>query len=483
LCWITSNLGADHEATAVNDATEASAGWYWQYKLKQGYKYDATRIPATTWDNWANAEVNWPSGEDPCTLELGTGWRIPTKTEWSNVDAANAWSLWTGPWNSGLSLHAAGELHEYDGMLQYRGIKGSYWSSSPLEETGPAAIQLAYSFCFSVSQSQMITNDASSGYSIRCIKQIPGIVTTSQVTNITTTTASSGGNVTFPSGIIAAERGVCWSTQQFPTIAGNHTSDGGGPGAFVSNITGLANYTKYYIRAYATTSGQMTVYGNELTFYSHLTDTSCGAPFTINHVAGAVAPVNKTVTYSMVNNVPGLPAKCWLASNLGANHQADSVNDATEASAGWYWQFNRKQGYKHDGTTRTPATTWITNINESTDWTASNDPCALELGSGWRIPTWDEWSSLDFTGGWTNWYGPWNSYLKLHAAGYLVYWGGTLSGRGSDGFYWSSTQNSSTTSWLLRFNYESCYTYLMGSSYLYGYENKPTGGSIRCIKD
>ena len=87
----------------------------------------------------------------------------------------------------------------------------------------------------------------------------------------------------------------------------------------------------------------------------------CGDPLTINHlVSGGVAPVDKTVTYGTVTNIPGETSKCWITSNLGADHQATAVNDATEASAGWYWQFNRKQGYKHDGTTRTPNTTWIT---------------------------------------------------------------------------------------------------------------------------
>ncbi len=82
---------------------------------------------------------------------------------------------------------------------------------------------------------------------------------------------------------------------------------------------------------------------------------SCGAStITINHAAGAVAPVTKTVTYGTVTNIPGETSKCWITSNLGADHQASAVSDATEASAGWYWQFNRKQGYKHDGTTKRP---------------------------------------------------------------------------------------------------------------------------------
>lgn len=80
----------------------------------------------------------------------------------------------------------------------------------------------------------------------------------------------------------------------------------------------------------------------------------CGNSITVSHVAGTVAPVSKTTTYGTVTNIPGETTKCWITSNLGADHQATSMGDATEASGGWYWQFNRKQGYKNDGTT-TPA--------------------------------------------------------------------------------------------------------------------------------
>ena len=201
----------------------------------------------------------------------------------------------------------------------------------------------------------------------------------------------------------------------------------------------------------------------------------CGSFFTINHVAGAVAPVDKTVNYGTVTNIPGEPSKCWITSNLGADHQASVVNDATEASAGWYWQFNRKQGYKHDGTNRTPNTTWITSIDEDLDWQLVNDPCALELGAGWRIPTATEWGNIDASGGWVYWYGPWNSDLKLHAAGYLqMGWGG-LDGRGTGGWYCSSTQSNTSDAYLLDFNSSTCL--------VHGYYGKAYGWAVRCLKE
>jgi len=201
---------------------------------------------------------------------------------------------------------------------------------------------------------------------------------------------------------------------------------------------------------------------------------SCGS-VTVNHIAGDIAPVAKTVTYGTVTNIPGETSKCWITSNLGADYQATAVDDATEASAGWYWQFNRKQGYKvTDAGTRTPNTNWITTISENSDWTAASDPCALTLGGSWRIPTKVEWTNVDVGGSWTDWLGPWNSGLKLHAAGYLFLSNGILHDRGIDGNYWSSNQTNANIGWYLN-NISSLCDIITG--------DKEYGFTLRCIKE
>ena len=200
---------------------------------------------------------------------------------------------------------------------------------------------------------------------------------------------------------------------------------------------------------------------------------TCGT-ITINHLEGSVAPVSKTVTYGTVTNIPGEHTKCWITSNLGSDHQANAVDDATEASAGWYWQFNRKQGYKHDGTNRTPATAWISSISENFDWMPANDPCALEVGNGWRLPTYAEWYNVNNTGNWTNWNGPWNSGLKIHVAGYLHGNGGSLGVRGSSGYYWSSSQGGITDGWSLGIDSGGSEMYTFGRS---------DGFPLRCVLD
>ena len=202
---------------------------------------------------------------------------------------------------------------------------------------------------------------------------------------------------------------------------------------------------------------------------------SCGNPITINHLAGFVAPVDKTITYGTVSNIPGEPTKCWITSNLGADHQATAVDDNSEASAGWYWQFNLKQGYKHDGTNRTPNTIWINNINENLNWQAANDPCWIELGVAWRIPTYTEWYNVDNIGGWTNWNDTYGSALKLHAAGFLNGYDGSIQLRGSQCGNYSSTQVSSTNSWILSSN--NAHSNMGNASF------KSDGWPLRCIRD
>jgi uncharacterized protein (TIGR02145 family) len=228
-----------------------------------------------------------------------------------------------------------------------------------------------------------------------------------------------------------------------------------------------------WVKLSAGSNGQVLTFNNGVPTWRQLSS-PCGTSIIVNHLAGMVAPVDKTVTYGTVSNIPGELTKCWITSNLGADHQAISVDDATEASAGWYWRFNSKQGYKHDGTPRTPNTTWISAINEVSDWTIANDPCAIELGSGWRIPTKTEWTNVFTIGSWTTWYEAWTSELKMHAAGYLSPTDGSLSSRGSYGDYWSSSQGNYTDAWCLFFGSSICGT----DTY-----SKALGLSLRCVRD
>jgi uncharacterized protein (TIGR02145 family) len=90
-------------------------------------------------------------------------------------------------------------------------------------------------------------------------------LTTFTSTNITQTTAVSGGNITDDGGGLITERGVCWATISNPTISNSKTTDGSGTGSFISTLTGLQPGTDYHVRSYATNSAG-TAYGNQVNF-------------------------------------------------------------------------------------------------------------------------------------------------------------------------------------------------------------------------
>ena len=327
-CWITKNLGADQQATAVSDATEPSAGWYWQFNRKQGYKHDGTtRTPNTNWDSYIGDNTDWSSANDPCALELGNNWRIPTFTEWNNVDASGVWENWNGPWNSALKIHAAGWLYNTDGSLGYRGSNGYYWSSTKYNVASSWGLNFVSSTCATM------VNINAYGLAIRCIRGQDDCAP-----------EMPAGGTQIPS-----QNQIVWDWSSVENATGykwgntaNYSSAVDLSSVTTYTETGLTCNTSYtrYVWAYNDCG-----YSLPLSLTQSTTDCppwTCGdSSITINHVAGSVAPVNKTVTYGTGINIPGETSKCWITSNLGADHQAIAVSDATEASAGWYWQFNR----------------------------------------------------------------------------------------------------------------------------------------------
>lgn len=95
---------------------------------------------------------------------------------------------------------------------------------------------------------------------------LPVVTTTTAVTNITASGASSGGTITSDGGSNITARGICWSTTSSPTVAlTTKTQNATGIGTFTSDMTGLTTKTKYFVRAYATNSAG-TSYGPEISF-------------------------------------------------------------------------------------------------------------------------------------------------------------------------------------------------------------------------
>ena len=207
------------------------------------------------------------------------GWHVPTLPEWnvlitylggSTVAGGKLKEIGTTNWltpNTGASNSSnftalpAGKRGS-TGSFTASGESTSFWTATITSNRG---IYESLNF----DQANIVESDHSfrNGLSIRCIKDVasaPG-VTTSAVSNISSTTAVSGGNVISDGGVAISERGVCYSTTPNPTTSNTKIISGNGTGSFVSNLTGLSPNTTYNLRAYAINS-MGTSYGNNISF-------------------------------------------------------------------------------------------------------------------------------------------------------------------------------------------------------------------------
>ncbi len=136
-------------------------------------------------------------------------------------------------------------------------------------------------------------------------------LTTDSLTNITATSAESGGYISSDGNSSITAQGVCWSTSHHPTITNNKTTDSSGAGGFISNLTGLTENTVYYIRAYATNS-EGTAYGNEISFITKPT-VATAPQLTTSDITGLTDTSAKSGGIIISDEGAAITAKgvCW----------------------------------------------------------------------------------------------------------------------------------------------------------------------------
>jgi len=251
----------------------------------------------------------------------------------------------------------------------------------------------------------------------------PPTVITSEVIDITETTAVSGGNVTDDGGATVTARGICWSISQNPTLDDNDgmTTDGNGTGTFTSNLTNLKERTTYYVRAYATNE-KGTSYGDEISFTTEEEEEE------------GCEPDGEIAGHYYVDL--GLPSGVkWAICNVGASSPEDYGDyfawGETIPKAEYSWENS------------------VTNGEQMSDISgdAQYDAATANWGGSWRMPTKEqmeelvehcewEWTQVNGVNG-AKVIGPNGSCIFLPAAGFRDR--SSLFHDGYDGFYWSST--------------------------------------------
>ena len=161
--------------------------------------------------------------------------------------------------------------------------------------------------------------------SFKALEGLP-VVTTSNITDITATTAKGGGNVTDQGGSAVTERGVCWSADPNPTIIDSHANSSSGTGSFTLNITGLMPGTKYYVCAYAINT-QGTAYGEQKEF-----TTKANKPTVTTATLTDITPTTATGGGEVTDNGGAEVTErgvCWSTSHsptISSSHAASGTD-------------------------------------------------------------------------------------------------------------------------------------------------------------
>jgi len=306
------------------------------------------------------------------------------------------------------------------------------------------------------------TNSAGTAYgadvSFTTLPFLP-TVSTNAITDITTSTATSGGNISSDGGDNVTARGVCWSTSPNPSTSNSKTTDGTGIGSFVSSITGLTPSTTYYLRSYATNS-QGDSYGDVASFMTE------DIPITFN----------SNLTYGTVSDIDGniyktikIGTQTWMAENL----KTTRYNDGTPIYL------------VTDNTTWTNLTTgaycWYNNaISHKAVYGALYNWNAVNTGklapTGWHVPTTAELLTISGAKetGFNHWISP--NTGGTNESGFTAlpngirYVEGVFGGIGIFAFIWSSSAGMMAV-----YNDQSFIS--VGSGH------KTGGFSVRCVKD
>ena len=434
-CWMKENLRTTHYANGEsilgsNSNNNLSTTTAYRYSPNNssinvpvyGYLYN---WPAVM--NGSSSSNSNPSGvQGICP----NGWHVPSDAEWTQLInyvggqlqyqcnnnnnyiakslASNiGWDFYSSSCTvgnnpndnnaTGFFALPAGSFYHNHGVygVDYEfGETADFWSTTNNTEYGES---YAYARFVVYRYANVLRDGNYKGYgsSVRCLRdegcssttQLPTVITMS-VADVSSTSATCGGDVSSDGGEMVIARGVCWSTSQNPTVNGSHTTDGNGLGVFTSVLTNLTSGTTYHVRAYAT-NGAGTAYGNEVSFTTSSDITTqdgqpCFGTATVSDVDGNV--------YNTVQ----IGNQCWMKENLRTTKYADGTSITLVSSASVYYPGNNSSNVANYGNLYN----WFAVMrNSSSSYT---NPSGVQgiCPEGWHVPSDVEWTQLtDYVSG------------------------------------------------------------------------------------
>ena len=408
-CWMKENLHTTHYA----DGTDIALGNALSTSMAYRYYPDNNSSYVTTYGYLYN-KLSVMHGATPSSLNPSgvkgicpDGWHVPSAAEWTQlsdyVGAQNAFTCGTSSqsnlniakalastigWNNSTVNCAVGNepntnnatgfsalpAGSYSGTFNDFGNQVCYFTTTPYSSSANMIRKLSYN------SSTLSGGHANHwGYSVRCVfngkPTLP--VTTTIASDITDTSAISGGSVFSVDDSAVTARGVCWSIFPNPTIADAHTLDGSGNGKFTSILIGLTAGTTYYIRAFAT-NNDGTIYGNEVSFTTIAPTSAQDGQSCLNN------PIVTDYDGNIYNTVQ-IGRQCWMKENLRTTHYSNgTIIPETYRDYPDDYSFNTNAyGYLYNKL--------VTTYNSSsTDTFNAQGVCPV----GWHLPKYDEWNQL-----------------------------------------------------------------------------------------
>ncbi len=313
--WLQQNLGSTQVATSMIDTNSYGDVYQWG-RWNDGHEKrtsTTTTVPTpnnpsglttastsfiigstTDWwdagsltDSWSAvsaANTSATEGCDPCKA-IGTGWVMPTDTDWTGIKNAESISNPATAFASNLKLPASGYRSSSTGNYTFVDQRGYYWSSTTSTLGGK------YFYVGTTIANPAAGAMRGQGHAVRCIYKTAVSVNTVAVTtqnNVAATITAANGTLQLEASVTptTANQAVTWSVQSGNTSA---TVDN------VGLVTGLANGTAV-IRA------------------TSVADTSKFGELTVTVNIPTANPCTAVQTFlETFDNFATFPENCWTA--------------------------------------------------------------------------------------------------------------------------------------------------------------------------